>query len=272
MAFVDLTVRIRVSRTSRARPADDVLSNCRGDDRLRVGTGFVWRARSNTNKPCPCEECDGKIMRKHWTFYVRTAQHVVYNTEEAQGTRIDLFYDDENSLENKQAVTVFASRVVWSSAGCDVCHMECVTHDEKIGERIESLLRRVLSLFYCNTYCSFSPKMLAPSDRYKELLTGGCHDHAMIVSHPHGRPKQITVGKVRGGLKRDHRYVEYYAATCPGSSGAPVIRLNRGRRDQRWLLILINFCHWYWGLVHSGTYDKPSLDLTYQVNYGNWEM
>ena len=130
----DLTVRIRINYTTEARPNTDELSEFRGSSRLRLGTGFISGVFSKVDKPCPCDTCNGKVVRKHWRFRVRTARHVVYNTEEAKKTKVDLFYDNETPKLDSRVITVKASRVCAVSASRDFCAMECVTHDEQTGE------------------------------------------------------------------------------------------------------------------------------------------
>ncbi|GFS27903.1 hypothetical protein ElyMa_005315800 [Elysia marginata] len=94
-SLIDLTVRLRVDCTSRGRPDDDDIAEYRGTDRIRVGTGFIkFIYDDEYSHPCSCEKCDGAVMRKQWAFAVQTACHVVYNTEEAKRTRVDLFCDD----------------------------------------------------------------------------------------------------------------------------------------------------------------------------------
>ena len=142
----DLTVKLTVGYTSQDRPDGDPFFGVRGTSIPRVGTGLIWRVDSEINEPCPCDNCDGQEVRKYWRFRVRTAQHVVYDTEEAKRTRLDLFYDDETSRQDGKVVSVWPLRVDRSSAEYDLCYMECVTHDERIGERVESLVRRWDSL------------------------------------------------------------------------------------------------------------------------------
>ena len=110
-AWIDLTVRLRVNWTSPDRPDDQAFSGLRGMKSLRVGT--VWDVSDPvTDKPCPGDKCDEKIVRKSWIFRVRTAQHVVYNTEEAKATKVDLFYDDENCQKDGRLKTASAVKVV----------------------------------------------------------------------------------------------------------------------------------------------------------------
>ena len=110
-AAVDLTVRLRVNHASLGRPNND---EYRGLNKLRVGTGFITCVRCEINKPCPCDMCDGSVVRKHWIFQIQTAQHVVYNTDEAKETKVDLFYDDEKSQQDGKVVSLWGKRVIRS--------------------------------------------------------------------------------------------------------------------------------------------------------------
>ncbi|RUS89440.1 hypothetical protein EGW08_002813 [Elysia chlorotica] len=91
-AVIDLTVRLRVSFTSPARPAGDEFSHMRGSDQLRLGTGFIWTVEGPlSDEPCPCVQCDGKTPKEFWRFKVHTAHHVVYNTEEQKRQQLICF-------------------------------------------------------------------------------------------------------------------------------------------------------------------------------------
>ena len=268
-AMIDFTVRLRVHWTSPGRPDEDPFSDARGTDKIRLGTGFIEDVSDPvSDKPCPCVECNGKINRKSWRFKVQTAAHVVYNTEEAKSTRIDLFYDDDSSRRDGTMATVTGLELVGIDPDSDVCGMMCVTHDEALGERIESVWR-----CWLNGYRG--PQDLSGLDF---LLQEG-RDPTLIVSHPHGQPKKITVGQWRYG---EFPLVEYNAATCPGSSGAPVFRFYPARDDRRYDLLSPP--------VHSGkitstsTQHRDQLNIqtrfSYklrgretkldQLNYGNW--
>ena len=276
----DLTVRLRVSYTSWDRPDTDGLSEFRGSSRLRVGTGFIRHVRDPLiNKPYTCDQCEGTTVQKYWVFHVRTAQHVVYNTEEAEKTKVDLFYDDETSEQGEKMGTAHACRVVRCNDDLDVCYMVCMTHDERIGERIESLYRRWDSLPNPNKPSPPNTRKLCFSTPLRKLLSWGRRDYALIISHPHGQHKKLTVGRVRNGFNQDaDNYVEYHTATCPGSSGALVIplylefRVTRPRhwRLRHWLSHHWSLHHVVRGFVHSGTHSEPHLVFKDQVNYGNY--
>ena len=260
---VDLTVRLRVNRTSLDRPGEDELSEYGGSERLRVGTGFIRRVSDpRTNKPCPCDECRGQKVRKFWTFIIHTAIHVVYNTEEAKETLVDLFYDDKYSRQTGRMETMRGLRFVWSRPDSDACGMECVTHDETLAKRIEALYQKLVSY---KPPSSPKPRKLGLVDRFRKMFVRGWQGHALIISHPHGQPKMATVGKALGELKKFAGYVEYYTTTCSGSSGAAVIPLySEPGKPQS------SLPHYMWGFVHCGTHDKPFSPFKRQVNYGHF--
>ena len=282
-ATADLTVKLRVGYTSQDRPDGYPFFGVRGTSIPRVGTGLICLVDSEINEPCPCVYCDGQEVRKYWRFYVWTAQHVVYNTEEAKRTRLDLFYDDETSRQDGKVVSVWPFRVVESNTEYDWCHMECVTHDERIGKMVESLVRRWDSLaedirsrsrpIYSKKSSLLDRLRKAEATRSrsrpiyskKSSLSGEGQLYTLIISHPHGQAKKITLGKqrptVKGGNSFD--YQEYETATCPGSSGAPVFGLYTEGDD----VFLHHGVYGYYGYIHSGT--QSSSVSTDQINYGH---
>ena len=201
---------------------------------------------------------------------MQTAHHVVFNTEEATRTRVDLFYDSENSRKDKTMKSVWASQVgdVGSRSESDVCSLECVTCDEQIGEKIKSLHRRWFSLYDSSEFSITNPpKEPSLVDRFRNLFSRRLDNHMLVVSHPHGQPKMITIGKVTltdSAKLEEALYVEYQTPTCPGSSGAPVLPLYPDQSGSLVLRCLV------WGFVHNGGYDRSSTAYVNQVNYGNY--
>ena len=269
--MIDLTVRLRLYWTSPDRPDDDEFSNHRGTMTPRMGTGLIRRVSDPVSgEPCPCDKCNGEITRKFWRFKVRTAHHVVYNTEEAKSTRVDLFYDDDSCKSDGRMVTVTGLGVIRIDHDKDICNMECMSHDEALAERIESLATSLYSGIRERLNLS-SLDFLPSYDRGRRPI--------LIVSHPHGQPKKITLGQQRyEKLPR----VEYNAPTCPGSSGAPVLRFDTDPPNRHLDL--------FSSPVHSGSFSSTStqhqdqLDLhtrflqnlrgreskQEQLNYGHW--
>ncbi|KAK3743947.1 hypothetical protein RRG08_049865 [Elysia crispata] len=247
--MIDRTVRLRLYWTSPDRPDDDEFSNHRGTKIPRMGTGFISHVyKPVSDKLCPCDKCNGEITQKFWRFRVWTAAHVVYNTEEAKSTRVDLFYDDDSCKSDGRMRTLTGLEVVRISHDADICYMECVTHDEALGERIKSLMPSLPSVFTKRLDLDLPfPEILPPCDEGRRPI--------LIVSHPHGQPKKITWGQWRvGGFCR----VEYNAPTCPGSAGATVFRFYRDTRNRRFVLLS--------PLVHSGSFSSTSTQHQDQLN------
>lgn len=215
-AVMDLTVRLRVRYTSRDRPDGGDISDWRGTNRLRVGTGFVWYLKDpvhTQNMPCRCILCGGKVKKQYWEFEVQTALHVVYNTEEAKNTTVDFFFDDKDNDLDGTMKSVRGLEVLWTDARRDLCRMTCVTCDESLGKRIDST----------NSYCYESDDWMPVVNLRNLNLPQSWRadsDLVLIISHPHAQPKQLTIGELRYKCKNDLR--QYNAPTCPGSSGAPV--------------------------------------------------
>ena len=259
-------MRVRVQRTSQLRPDSDELSAYRGTDRLRVGSGYMvgFITPRVDGEPCPCGECDGKVMKQGWTFSILTASHVVFNTEEAKETRVDLFYDDEDCRLDGRMKTAWALEIEWSHPSKDVCKMVCVTHDEATVERIKAI--ELSWLYFREHYLPLRLEIFHILDKFTKARVPKGHFHAVIISHPHGQPKKVTVGTWIG--HRDcssgdssKKYLSYLTATCPGSSGAPV------------LLLYPHVSHpslFLWrGSIHSGTYNRSATELMEPVNYGS---
>ena len=246
--MIDLTVRLRVNWTSPDRPDDDELSNHRGTDKLRLGTGFIHNVyHPVSDKPCPCDKCNGEITQKFWRFEVRTAAHVVYNTEEAKSTRVDLFYDDDSCIFDGRMVTVTGLAVDRIDHDRDVCYMECVTHDEALGERIQSLTGLDCGLTERLDLGLPSLDFLPPCDRGRRPI--------LIVSHPHGQPKKIALGQWGDG---EFRLVKYNTPTCPGSSGAAVFGFITDPQNRFFDLLITP--------VHSGSFSLTSTQHQDQLN------
>ena len=223
----DLTVRLRVHWTSHSRPDDDDLANLRGTLDLRTGSGLITGVEAG-QRSCPCFECYGQT-EKFWFVYLRTARHVVFDTTEAKETKVDLFFDDENCDRDGRMKSLWGMDMEMTDAGDDFCVMRCVLHDESLALQLQEYTASAhLGMEFKMTYFTLWGR--------SEFLD---HFIILIISHPHGKPKKVTVGKVKHvdvkpSEDRDRAYLlesygpvvfEYRTATCPGSSGAPILHL-----------------------------------------------
>ncbi|XP_059149794.1 uncharacterized protein LOC131936745 [Physella acuta] len=237
-ALADLTVRIAVKLTSPDRPefvpgTKDPYPcyNTRGQNSLRTGTGRVGQVDKYTERmdqtyktyrTCPCPECDHSDTpsKVWWEVRVLTARHVVFDSSEARQSSCRLWFDDDKS----PVVNIYGWKVGVSDTEEDWCSLYSVTHDVDVGDKLEEMWRRIDDL--CDKV----------RDKYKSRRD--VDKLTIIVSHPHGCSKQVSVGhwvdrQVVWGSSTRYTYT---TATCPGSSGAVVYRLG---------------CGWY-GHLHSG--------------------
>ncbi|XP_059158175.1 uncharacterized protein LOC131942359 [Physella acuta] len=225
-AFSYLTVRIAVNFTSTDRP-NCVLGtgdpypfhNTRGKNVLRTGTGKIWCVSSNlvefcADHTCPCPECENSAKpQKEWVLlWMSTARHVIFDSTEARQSTCRLWFDDDQS----PVVNIYG----WKACGIsftdqDWCTLVCVTHEIEIGEKLLNCIRRFDELW------GKVKKKYGSKNEVDKL--------AIIVSHPHGCSKQVSVGHWvhRKDVPRSLGYTRYTytTCTCPGSSGAPVYRL-----------------------------------------------
>ena len=197
-AVLDLTVRVRVYYRSKDRPDDIEIPKGTGAGSPHLGTGYLCSfSLPVCNKRCPCDQCQGKIKRTYWTFRVRTAHHVVYNTKEAKNTKVDLFFDDESCWQDGRMKTVKGLKAIWIVPERDVCEFLCATHDETLVKRIKRASQQFTNAISCQ-------------DIDKDCYT------ALVVDHPHGQSKKITSIKLNDELKCD-------TSRCLGSSGASTL-------------------------------------------------
>ena len=216
-AFAVLTVRLRVDFVSWQRPKGYAFAENRGSRVLHVGSGLVTSV-SEGKGPCPCKICSiGPSPCQQWfEIHLATACHVLYNTEEALFTRVDFFYDAEQSRREGTMKTLWGYEVTKKSKKSDGCFFTCATHDKDLVTQLQTFLQHFKQA-----------KRNLPREIPTESLI-------VIVSHPHGQPKKVTVGEL---LKYQVNWAEpragaltwtlfYNTATCPGSSGAPVFEVS----------------------------------------------
>ncbi|KAH9490896.1 hypothetical protein Btru_039723 [Bulinus truncatus] len=187
-------------------------TSSRGKHTNYTGTGIVTTVLRE--KPIY-----GQIHAKVW---VSTAAHVVYDQSEAVETKCRLYFDREESpLLIIQGCDVFDVDV-----NRDFCCLICETADEDIILSLEQKLNEFQQLNEQIYKCFLKP---LPD----EILY-------VIISHPHGATKHITVGSFLGVQAEEtfNSVLQYNTPTCPGSSGAHII--------------ILGVVGWYNRLVHVG--------------------
>ena len=142
---------------------------------------------------------------------VDTAAHVVFDDIEARHTSCRLFFDDQDS----PLVTLDKVSVVGVNIERDSCVLKYETCDVTLGDKLYKMAAHWDDL--CNKV-NKKYKMRRFTDKLN-----------FIVSHPHGCPKQVSVGQWVDNIKVsqynkdiDYTKLTYTTSTCPGSSGASV--------------------------------------------------
>ncbi|XP_059142640.1 uncharacterized protein LOC131930246 [Physella acuta] len=243
-AMSDITVMIKVKYVSPHRPdkfpdslAPYPFSEMRGKRIIRTGTGrlsFVPEDVDTSSRTCPCASClKSDTPSKEWgVIQICTTTHVVFDDLEAARSTVTFGYEDKDH----RGLTLDGWRAV-GDVPHDWCELRCLTHDVTFVQEMEEKSRRFYSL------CLQVNEMFK-SLQDKDKLT-------IIVSHPHGCPKQVTIGQwnlrsvalLDADSNDQYTRYTYTTCTCPGSSGAPVYTLG-----DRFI-----YCH-----THSGANDDAN--------------
>ena len=212
------TVKLSVSQTSKSRLLGFPLSNNAMPGATTTGSGWVhWITPGDGC--CPCAECDGNQARAKpwWKVAVETACHVVFDAEEARCTQVLAFYNDELSFSNGRTKMMHGVEMYDRDEKLDRSWLWCATHDESLVQELMNHL----------TQRDMLKRILEEEQGHdtKDLLS-----LCVVVSHPHGQPKQVTVGELeqsmtlKGVDNRSHTWT-CTTDTCAGSSGGPVFVL-----------------------------------------------
>ena len=233
-----MTVRLRVGYNSLARPDGYPFCDFRGTKLTRSGSGLVWNITQESG-PCRCPDCNqsSSPCQTCYRIDVKTARHVVYDNEEAQATQVNLFYDDDASKTDGRMKSVWGTKVIEINDGGDRCTLRCFTHDKLLVRQLTCVKDRYRDIAF-----NFEGEITAwPNTDWKYLC--------LIVSHPHGQPKKITVGEMSSCTKigpLEEREFSYSTDTCPGSSGAFMTILEFYEAKQKVFL----YTGMKWGTVH----------------------
>ncbi|KAK0047528.1 acidic repeat-containing protein-like isoform X2 [Biomphalaria pfeifferi] len=206
------------------------------DGRRVVGSGFIHKIRRGTPTYCPCHVCLEKQETKKQVYGILTVTTVIHNfvkklaeaiktrvfseNWDSKNTKVRLFYDEENE-ENK--TFIYSYKLLETDKEIDIqsdwCSVECVTHDMKLVQELEAKLDKYMEL---------------QGEIYRKSKELSLNDLVIIIGHPHGGPKMISVGKNISieVLKEVRSYqkwcrYEYDNMTCHGSSGSPVFILGQ---------------------------------------------
>ena len=129
---------------------------------------------------------------------------------------------------------MMGGEVEYANAGEDRCAFACITHDEAFAVQMDKLRKE--RVFLWQSILSVAPFNMQ-------------HSQCIVISHPHGGSKFITVGQqveITSRPEASQPYYKYKADTCPGSAGGPVLVLpGLDCPDPGWLPIVLH---------HSGSF------------------
>ncbi|KAI8796929.1 hypothetical protein BgiMline_004564 [Biomphalaria glabrata] len=215
-----------------------------------TGRICILDQEKNKSKICDDVHCQflEKLGRNHNVYGglgIITNKHVIKSDCDAAMTRVDFFYNDENS---PPIYTELGNSLQLSDTRFDYSVFSCYVHDKLLLEMV-----KVLDSKRDYAWLRIPPRIRTLTQQY-----------AIIISHPHGKAKKISIGMVKEtevkgknelanisasalrviynlcekqgseGLKRFLAYYNlqkqelpfritwYTTATCKGSSGAPV--------------------------------------------------
>ncbi|XP_059174430.1 uncharacterized protein LOC131954689 [Physella acuta] len=216
-----LTVMVQTKFTSPRRPKFYPGSkepypyyNDRRSCGTRIGTGKVWEVNKYTERDgkgrCRCITCQVSAAPSLvWgEIRVDTANCVVFDDSEARHTTCVLGYDDIES----PVVSLDGWEVCGAEIEGDFCELRHVTCNLEFINKLEKMCVR------------FNELSTEVNVKYRRFLS--MEKLIVIVSHPHGNPKQVSIGKWTHKRDLDYGLTRYWytAATCPGSAGAYVYR------------------------------------------------
>ncbi|KAK6964365.1 hypothetical protein BgiMline_031588 [Biomphalaria glabrata] len=222
-AMAELTVRIEVKKISNDRP-----KNWKGQENVRYpghdrrgetvssyGSGRIADVYQDAkeNITCSCKKCSSSDSPENWIIWIFTATHVVYDTHEAKNSVCRLFFDTADTECKSNFTEIGIIKKLWNNETGDLCLLAGATCDTNLALQIQNAIKKL------NESWQYIHENPVKKRRKKTLV--------IVVSHPHGGPKQISSGYLRKRNAKDLEddegfFFTYTARTCQGSSGAPV--------------------------------------------------
>ncbi|KAK6963659.1 hypothetical protein BgiMline_030818 [Biomphalaria glabrata] len=187
-----------------------IYETCDESDKPHEESGWV---KVVPPRHCLCENCkqSKEPSREFGWVKIITARHVIFNNKEAENATCRIFFDEN---ECPKTLIYGVKMATLNKPNFDWCWLKCITCDLDLLSKLKDL---------CDQREELYRKI---NDRYVKER-GGCRLN-VIVSHPHGCSKQVSVGEwLDVKLEDDGAWTQYHynTATCPGSSGATVIML-----------------------------------------------
>ncbi|KAI8739356.1 acidic repeat-containing protein isoform X2 [Biomphalaria glabrata] len=203
-----------------------------------TGSGFIHKIRKVSGSDCPCHTCLLNTEPKKQVYAILTVTTVLHTFDkkwdvalesgvfsenwEPKNTTVRLFYDTDDEA---QETFIYGYKLLETDKEINIhsdwCSVECVTHDMDLVQKLETQLEKYMEL---------------QGEIYRKSKELSLNDLVIIIGHPHGGPKMISVGKHKQFrveiLKEVRNYQQwcrykYDNMTCPGNSGSPIFILGQ---------------------------------------------
>ena len=206
--YIQTVSQLTVKLTVRTEPQDS------SPTEPTFGSGWI----ANVEKVKTRKSERSSQYQTTYRIWVKTALHVIFDDNEnfkKKSIAVDLFYNDRQELGEVKRLCKTLYTPWKPPKHNDDGRIYCDTFDAELYTRLENIVSRL-------RLKEFNPIRHFPFN-----------DVAVVVSHPHGEQKYITVGH-QVDLKWKEEWtkcnVRYDAPTCPGSSGGPVILIEATKR------------------------------------------
>ncbi|XP_055870457.1 uncharacterized protein LOC106058934 isoform X3 [Biomphalaria glabrata] len=157
--------------------------------------------------PCPCH----RQCQEWGEIRVLTSAQLMYDDDDAKHFVCTFFYDDDDKRMDQQK-SARGDRIVLRDLKKDVCMFLCMTCDVGLVRTLEGMLDK------------FEQSWENAFDKYANTVTWENERLTVIVSHPYGLRKHISLGKSwNPNVESSEKRIEYDNPTFNGSSGAFVL-------------------------------------------------
>ncbi|CAL1542313.1 unnamed protein product [Lymnaea stagnalis] len=152
------------------------------------GTGKIWQVENHAlNNKCPCLYCQSsdQCFKRVWFIYVTTAAHLIGDDKEPSTIRADVSYD--NQFEKEKIRVLYGHKIVEKCDKSDTCKIIFITHDDDLADELTQHVQNFRNYISGHQYHTNS------------------EHYAVIVSHPHGSSKKISIGSLSRSGSRNKK-------------------------------------------------------------------
>ena len=185
---------------------------------------------------CPIEDCPfgaGNSHKAYGGITVFTNKHVVSTKDEGVNCKVVFFYDERDESQREEMFLQKGDNSLASSGNESFSGLDGVAWGLCVKQSKESKdLVAIETIFHdprlFKIVATSSTERLRAWAKMPDTLKKELKEHVIVISHPHGRPKMVSVGKlicleVASPKDEAIRETQYSAATCRASSGALVL-------------------------------------------------